>query len=126
MGDRDIEGPKEPMPFFGETTLMPTGPIEVALRTGVPVLPCFCVRKSKYVIEAWVEEPLQLRQTGDSYSDVYAGMMEYIQRLEARLRADPGQWAVIERIWDGAPKHEPAASLAGERPEVAAGERRDG
>jgi KDO2-lipid IV(A) lauroyltransferase len=126
MGDRDIEGPKEPMPFFGEKTLMPTGPIEVALRTGVPVLPCFCIRKSKYVIEAWVEEPLQLKQTGDTQSDVYAGMMEYIQRLEARLRVDPGQWAVIERIWDGTPEHEPNAPVAGERSEVAAGERRDG
>jgi phosphatidylinositol dimannoside acyltransferase len=101
MGDRDIEGPKEALPFFGVPTLMPTGPIEVGLRTGAAVIPCFCARKSKYVIEAWVEEPLELKLTGDFHPDVHAGMMEYIARLEARLRADPGQWAVIEAIWDG-------------------------
>jgi lauroyl/myristoyl acyltransferase len=112
MGDRDIEGPKEAMQFFGVPTLMPTGPIEVGLRTGAKVIPCFCARKSKYVLEAWVEEPLEMKQTGDFQADVYAGMMEYIERLEGRLRADPAQWAVIEAIWDG------EAEVKGERSEV--------
>jgi KDO2-lipid IV(A) lauroyltransferase len=134
MGDRDIEGPKEAMPFFGVPTLMPTGPIEVGLRTGAAVISCFCIRRSKYVLEAWVEEPLEMKQTGDFHEDVHAGMMEYIERLEARLRADPGQWAVIEAIWDG--KTEAAEgrkagvgsqkSKLMEEKSVAAGERGDG
>ena len=127
MGDRDIEGPKEMLPFFGVPTLMPTGPIEVALRTGAPILPCFCARKSKYVIEAWVEEPLVLNRTDDFEADVRAGMIEYIERLEARLRADPGQWAVIESIWDDAEEvGGPAAEIREEKSEVAAGELGDG
>ena len=100
MGDRDIEGPKEMLPFFGVPALMPTGPIEVGLRTGATVLPCFCIRKSKYVLEAWVEEPLRLERTGDFEADVRMAMLEYIERLEARLRAHPGQWVVLEKIWD--------------------------
>jgi len=64
------------------------------------------------VLEAWVEEPLEMKQTGDFQADVYAGMMEYIERLEGRLRADPAQWAVIEAIWDG------EAEVKGERSEV--------
>jgi KDO2-lipid IV(A) lauroyltransferase len=127
MGDRDIEGPKEAMPFFGVKTLMPTGPIEVGLRTGAAVIPCFCARKSKYVLEAWVEEPLEMAQTGDFQADVYAGMMEYIERLEARLRADAGQWAVIEAIWDGEAEAGSQTSEVGrEKSEAAAGERGDG
>lgn len=127
MGDRDIEGPKQKLPFFGVPTLMPTGPIEVGLRTGAPILPCFCARKSKYVIEAWIEEPLMLTRTDDFEADVRAGMTEYIQRLESRLRADPGQWAVIEAIWDGDDEAASQKSEAGEeRSEVAAGERRNG
>jgi lauroyl/myristoyl acyltransferase len=127
MGDRDIEGPKERLPFFGVPTLMPTGPIEVGLRTGAPILPCFCARKSKYVIEAWVEAPLVLNRSDDFEADVRAGMIEYIERLEARLRADPGQWAVIEAIWND------AEEVAGQdtqiregKSEVAAGEPGDG
>src|SRR5436309_6148944 len=114
MGDRDIEGPKEALPFFGENTLVPTGPIEVAIRTGVPVLPCFAARRGKYGIEAWVEEPLALRRTGDMQSDVIAGTRAYIERLERRLREEPGQWAVIERIGDAQPSAaaEDAAEVA--------------
>ena len=127
MGDRDIEGPKEMLPFFGVPSLMPTGPIEVALRTGAPILPCFCARKSKYVIEAWVEEPLVLNRTDDFEADVRAGMIEYIERLEARLRADPGQWAVIEGIWDDAEEvGSPEAESREDKSEVAARESVDG
>jgi len=117
MGDRDIEGPKEAIPFFGERALMPTGPIEVAIRTGVPVVPCFAARKGKYGIEAWAEEPLALKRTGDTHADVLAGTREYIERVERRLREDPGQWAVIERIWDGeaAPAEKAAAGTAERR-----------
>ena len=114
MGDRDIEGPREAMLFFGKTALMPTGPIEVAIRTGAPVIPCFSARRGKYGIEGWVEEPLMLRRTGDTHADVVAGTREYIERLERRLREDPGQWAVIERIWDAQPSSaaENAAEVA--------------
>jgi KDO2-lipid IV(A) lauroyltransferase len=127
MADRDIEGPKETMEFFGEPTLMPTGPIEVGLRTGAPILPSFCVRKSKYAIEAWVEKPLRLARTGDMAADVRAAMSEYIERLEACLRANPGQWAVLERVWDGGLEVRGQKSeVGGQKSEVGAGERGDG
>ena len=127
MGDRDIEGPKEAMPFFGVPALMPTGPIEVGLRTGAAVIPCFCVRRSKYGIEAWVEKPLALEPSGDLERDVRAGMLEYIERLERRLRADPGQWAVLEAIWDGEEEvGRQKSEVREEKSEVAAGERGDG
>ena len=127
MGDRDIEGPKEALPFFGESALMPTGPIEVAIRTGAPVIPCFSARRGKYGIEGWVEEPLELKRTGDSQADVIAGTREYIERLESRLRSDPGQWAVIERIWDEVEEGRGQKSeVREEKSEVVAGERGDG
>ncbi len=100
MGDRDIEGPKARLPFFGVETLMPTGPIEVALRTGATVIPCFSARRDTYVIVADVEEPLELERTGDFERDVRLAALKYLERLERRLRSDPGQWAVLERVWD--------------------------
>jgi lauroyl/myristoyl acyltransferase len=127
MGDRDIEGPKKAMTFFGVQTLMPTGPIEVGLRTGAAVIPCFCARKSKFVIEAWVEKPLEMAQTGDFQADVRAAMTEYIGRLQTRLRADPSQWAVIEAIWDGeAEVGREGGDVSEEKSEVGVGERGDG
>jgi KDO2-lipid IV(A) lauroyltransferase len=100
MADRDIEGPRMVVPFMGEDASMPTGPIEVALRTGAIVIPSFTTRNG-YMLDAYCEEPLELEKTGDFEQDVRAGTLEFLGRFEKRLRADPGQWAVLERVWDG-------------------------
>ena len=101
MGDRDIQGPKDEFLFFGVPALMPTGPIEVALRTGATVIPAFSFRRQKFGIEVFLEEPLGVERSGDFAADVRSAMLQYIERLERRLREDPGQWAVLEKIWDG-------------------------
>lgn len=104
MGDRDIHGPKMLLPFFGEETWMPTGPIEVALRTGAAIVPAFSSRRGRYVIEANAQTPIEIERTDDLQADVRTAMLEYISRLETRLRAEPGQWMVLERIWDAEPR----------------------
>ena len=102
MGDRDIHGPRMRLPFFGEETWMPTGPIEVALKTGSPVFPSFSMRRGRYGMEAVLEKPLTVPNTGDVQSDVREMALEYIAHLERYLRKEPEQWMVLERIWDGA------------------------
>jgi predicted metal-dependent phosphoesterase TrpH len=54
-----------------------------------------------HLLALFVEEPLELEKTGDFEQDVRAGTLEFLGRFEKRLRADPGQWAVLERVWDG-------------------------
>ena len=100
MGDRDIEGPRARLPFLGVETLMPTGPIEVALRTGAVVVPGFSYRVGTRII-AYLEEPLDLKRTGSMEEDVRRGTLEFLARFEPHLRKDPGQWAVLESVWDG-------------------------
>jgi KDO2-lipid IV(A) lauroyltransferase len=100
MGDRDIEGPRQRIPFCGQDAWMPTGPIEVALRTGAIVIPSFSYRRGDK-FEAYMEEPLELKQTGDFELDARNGALEFLARFEKRLRAEPWQWAVLEAIWDG-------------------------
>jgi lauroyl/myristoyl acyltransferase len=116
MGDRDIRGPREMLEFCGEKTLMPTGPIEVALRSGAVIIPSFCRRSGKYGIEADMEERLEFERTGDIQEDARRGELAFLERLERRLRRDPAQWAVLERVWDAAPETSPEAPrLAAER-----------
>jgi KDO2-lipid IV(A) lauroyltransferase len=102
MGDRDILGPRMLLPFFGVPTWMPTGPMEVALRTGAIIYPSFCVRRKKWNIEATLEEPIEVERTSDFQADVRAAALQYIARLEHWLRREPEQWAVLERIWEPA------------------------
>ena len=115
MGDRDIEGPRASLPFFGEETLVPVGPIEMALRTGATVLPCFTIRTGSANIEAFVEERLDLHRSGDMDADARAGALLFLARLERRLREHPDQWVVLESVWDGAEAgSEPAPVAVGE------------
>ncbi len=116
MGDRDIEGPKASLPFFGEEAMIPTGPIEVAMRTGATVIPTFCLRTEKGGIDAYLEEPLELERTGDMEKDIRTNTLRFLARLERRLRDHPDQWVVLESIWDG-------KAAPSERPPVAAGEK---
>lgn len=111
MGDRDIEGPRQVLPFLGVRTSMPTGPIEMALRTGATVVPSFCRRRGKYQLEAFMEVPLKLERTGDFEEDTRRGALEFLGRLERRLCEDPGQWMVLESVWD-LPAEEPAEAVA--------------
>ncbi len=116
MGDRDIEGPKASLPFFGEEALIPTGPIEVALRTGATVIPSFCIRTKQGGIDAYLEEPLEMERTGDMERDARTNTLRFLSRLERHLRDHPDQWVVLESIWD----RETAPSA---RPPVAAEEK---
>lgn len=114
MGDRDIEGPRMRLPFFGQETWMPTGPIEVALRTGAPVFPSFSVRRGKRRLEVWLEPALQVERTDDFQADVRTMALAWIARYEDYLRREPHQWAVLERLWDGAPLDGAAAGRDGD------------
>ena len=116
MGDRDIEGPRASLPFFGEEAMIPTGPIEMALRTGATVIPSFCVRTEQGGVDAYLEEPLELERTGDVERDILTNTLRFLARLERRLRDHPDQWIVLESIWDG-------GAARSERPPVAAGEK---
>ena len=107
MGDRDVEGPRASLPFFGAEAMMPTGPIEVALRTGATVIPSFARRRPPDRIDAYLEEPLELERTGDRELDARVNTLRFLERVERRLREDPGQWAVLEAIWQSP---EPAPS----------------
>jgi KDO2-lipid IV(A) lauroyltransferase len=112
MGDRDIEGPKARLPFFGEEATIPTGPIEVALRTGATVIPSFCLRTEQGGINAYLEEPLEMERTGDLERDVRVNTLRFLARLERRLREHPDQWVVLESIWDGTPARPESPAVA--------------
>jgi KDO2-lipid IV(A) lauroyltransferase len=77
---------------------MPTGPFEVAVRTGAIVIPSFSYRRREK-FEALMEEPLDIKNTGDLEADARDGALQFLARFERHLRKEPGQWAVLERVW---------------------------
>jgi KDO2-lipid IV(A) lauroyltransferase len=102
MGDRDVEGPRALLPFLGQETYIPTGPVELAMRTGAVLVPVFSYRRDGR-IEVVVEPPLDLERTGSVEEDVRLNTLRFLHCFERHLRRDPGQWIVMEAIWDSQP-----------------------
>ena len=110
--DRDVGGTGVPMQFFGAEARIPLGAVEFALRTGSDLIPAWGWRIKGFRFRARIGPPLDLIRTGDYDKDVLTNTQRLLALFEERLRADPGQWAVLEAIWppnDGEPKETPVA-----------------
>jgi lauroyl/myristoyl acyltransferase len=97
--DRDIQGRGVPVPFCGRPAPMPMGAVDLALRTGAELIPAFVHREHGYHYHGYIEPPLPLVRTDDVQRDLRVNSANLLARFEEHLRADPGQWAVLEPVW---------------------------
>lgn len=109
--DRDMTGTGRAVPFFGEQTTLPEGPIELARRTGATILPCAVLRQGPGRYHVRIEAPLDL-VSGDR--DVAA--LALGAALERIIAAAPAQWFALQPIWSGLPSR-PRRSHRGTRME---------
>jgi KDO2-lipid IV(A) lauroyltransferase len=100
--DRDIQANGTPLPFFGTETRMPLGAVELAQRTGATIVPGYCVRSASG-FDLYFEPPLELCRTADGRTDAKVNARRLLERAEAWIASDPGQWMVLERIWKPLP-----------------------
>ncbi len=97
--DQDLTGSGRDVPFFGARTRLPDGPLRIARRAGVSVLPAFALRLPGDTFLLEFEPPLSLPETGDREADLEAGMTVLVSALERRIRAHPEQWLVTGPVW---------------------------
>lgn len=86
--------------FFGERTLLPAGPVTLALRTGAALLPCavyFEAESSEHL--ALVRPPLPLGRDGRLRDDVQRGTQLLATELEGMIRRAPTQWHLMQPNW---------------------------
>jgi KDO2-lipid IV(A) lauroyltransferase len=100
MCDRDIEGRSVRVPFCGAPASVPVGVVELATRTGALIVPIFVHRRNGDGCEAFLEPPLELVNSGDPQADLKTNVRRLLERFEPHLRRDPGQWTVLEAVWD--------------------------
>ena len=99
MGDRDIQQTGLCVELQGRKVKLPRGPWELARRSGAVVLPVFCARTKRDFFDVHIEEPFHVDMTDDPEADARKAAEHYATLLEAHLRRDPGQWAVLEDFW---------------------------
>lgn len=99
MGDRDIQQTGLCVELAGQRVRLPRGPWELARRSGAVVLPVFCSRTKRDFFDVYVEEPFRVAKTDDPEADARQAAERYARLLDAHLRRNPGQWAVLEDFW---------------------------
>ena len=109
MLDRDVGGTGVPMEFCGAESRIPLGAVELAMRTNADLIPAWAWRIDGFRFRAKIGPPLDIVRTGDFDADVRTNTRRLLAIFEGHLRADPGQWAVLEPIWRYR-QPEPAAS----------------
>jgi lauroyl/myristoyl acyltransferase len=63
------------------------------------LIPCYCRRAEDGGFDIVFEEELALVNSGDARADALVNARRLLDRAEAWIRADPGQWMPLERIW---------------------------
>ena len=101
--DRDILNTGGAFRFFGRTARFPTGAVEIALKTGAPILPAFCMRDQNDAYVAVGEPPLFLTRSEDHEADVRSAMEQILATFERYIKRYPDQWHVLEPIWSEKP-----------------------
>jgi KDO2-lipid IV(A) lauroyltransferase len=101
LGDRDVLHNGHATPFFGERARLPTGAVDLALRTGAPVLPAFVVRTQAGRFRVYIDPAFTLKRTADREADLDAGMRKVAAALERGIRRAPDQWFPLQPVWSG-------------------------
>jgi KDO2-lipid IV(A) lauroyltransferase len=100
LADRAVTGVGEKVEFFGREALLPSAAVVLSMRTGAPLVPSFAGR-SKGILTASFEPPLEIPNTGDRAADVREGVQRFARILERYVRNAPEQWTVFEDFWRG-------------------------
>jgi len=99
--DRDLIGNGEPIPFFGEAAPIPTGPVDIAIRTGAAVVPVILFRSDRRVHAVPYPE-IEYSSEAPREAEVRRITRRILGLFEAAIREHPDQWHVLEPIWGSA------------------------
>ena len=101
--DRDLARSGEMLPFFGAPAPIPTGVVEIAIRTGAAIVPIVLLRRDgdERVFGQCYPEIVYdaAAPRGDEVRRVAS---ELLRLLEQVIREHPDQWHVLDPLWSAA------------------------
>jgi KDO2-lipid IV(A) lauroyltransferase len=89
------------VPLFGRPTLLPTGPVRLALATGAPIVPVFTLLGERDRFRLLALEPIRLgRHRGDAIDHaVRDAMPKLASVMEAMIARHDDQWFNFFDVW---------------------------
>ncbi|MDR1519605.1 MAG: lysophospholipid acyltransferase family protein [Planctomycetota bacterium] len=100
MGDRDPTEQGVKIRFFGRNCRFPQGPARLALATGAPLIPAFCLRRSNDSFSCVFHPPIPVPAEGDRDEKVRLMTQVFADLIADTIRLHPEQWAVFYPFWD--------------------------
>ncbi len=98
--DRNVTGTGVRLPFMGEELIAADGAVQLARRTGAPIVVAFCRRKNNRRYEAWVLPALNFDDLSDDEDiAVQEGTARLMAQLETFIRTEPAQWVLTTPLW---------------------------
>lgn len=90
------------VPFFGVPAGTPVGPAVLALKTGAPLIPAYCLAKPDGTYKILVRPAIPVEDTGNRDADLKRIMAAATADLEEVVRAYPEQWLWLHNRWKSA------------------------
>ena len=98
--DRAVEGEEVVVDFFGAATALPSGPVDLSLKTGAPLVGAFGWRSAGGRVSAEFTR-LTMALPHDQRRQPEALQAELVRQLERAISAHLEQWVVFEFVWTG-------------------------
>ncbi len=97
--DFDPTGTGQVYDFFGKKAKLPSGAVEIALKSGAPIIPSFIWRKDKYNHFQIIEKPVELVRKGDIQDIIRINNQKIIKVMEKYIREHIEEWEMFHDIW---------------------------
>ncbi len=88
-----------PVTFFDTATDFPSGPAQLSMLTGAPMLVGHAHVGDDGQIHVYTDPPLYVTHTGNRKVDLQVAMQEVARRMENFIRAAPDQWYMFRPMW---------------------------
>jgi KDO2-lipid IV(A) lauroyltransferase len=85
--------------FFGQTAYLPTGALQIALKSGASLVPSFIWRKDKYNHLLIFEEPIDLIREGGKEELISRNMVKILAVMEKYIKDHISEWEMFHNIW---------------------------
>jgi Kdo2-lipid IVA lauroyltransferase/acyltransferase len=89
--------------FFGRKAHTPIGPLVLAAKFGISVIPMFMNLEKDLTYHIQCFDPIELTHTGDTERDIVINTQKCSDVYEKIIRQHPEQWAWFHRRWKQKP-----------------------
>jgi KDO2-lipid IV(A) lauroyltransferase len=93
-----------PVTFFGTQTKFPSGPAQLAVLSGAPIMVGHAWVDSNGHIEVETTPPFTVERNSDRQRTLQAAMQEVARHMESFIRAHPDQWYMFRPMWRNEPE----------------------